>query len=110
MKARTKALAIPPKVKRAVALRDAVEGYPCCILCGQPAPTDNQTAYSCCHFIPRSQGGLGIEENILTLCPKCHAEFDQGRNREGLKAILRSYLKERYSDWSEDKLIYGGNV
>ena len=34
MKPRTRELAIPLQVKRAVAERDSCDGWPCCILCG----------------------------------------------------------------------------
>ena len=37
---RTKALSISREVKKAVAERDSCDGYPCCIWCGKPAPTE----------------------------------------------------------------------
>lgn len=105
-KKRTKALEIPMKVKKAVAERDSTEGHPCCIWCGTPAPTTNPTAFSNAHYISRGQGGLGIEENILTLCPECHRKYDQTEQRETMKEIFRSYLKTKYTDWDERNLIY----
>ena len=105
MKQRTKALAIPQEVKRRVAERDSYEGHPCCILCGKPAPTGSPLAYSCAHYISRAQGGRGIEENIVTLCPVCHKAYDTD-SRELLKPILRRYLRELYPNWSEEKLLY----
>ena len=107
-KRRTKALEIPVKVKQAVAERDSIDGHPCCIWCGKPAPTDNPLAFSNAHYIPRSQGGLGIEENILSLCWGCHPEFD-GEYRGTMKPILRKYLKSKYTDWDEKKLVYEKN-
>jgi len=106
MKKRTQALAIPPEVKQAVAERDSVDGWPCCVYCGRPAPTNNPTAYSCAHYISRAQGGLGIEENILTLCEGCHREYDASTKREELRAYFRAYLKFQYKNWSENKLTY----
>ena len=106
MKPRTKALAIPPEVKRAVAARDSADGWPCCIYCGRPAPTDAPTAYSCAHYIPRSQGGLGIARNILTLCPRCHREYDATDGRQDMRAYFRAYLQSIYPDWREDALVY----
>lgn len=105
MRKRTKALSIPKKVKEAVAKRDSVDGYPCCIICGNPAPTDNPLAFSCAHYISRAQGGLGIEENILTLCTDCHRRYD-GEDRELLIPSFQGYLSQCYPDWSEDKLVY----
>lgn len=105
MKDRTKALQIPYPVKQAVADRDSVEGWPCCVLCGRPAPTSAPLAFSCAHYIARSQGGLGIEENILTLCPACHGEYD-GTERKKLRPILTRHLRECYNSWDKKKLTY----
>lgn len=106
MKKRTQALAIPPEVKREVAQRDSVDGWPCCIYCGRPAPTDNPTAFSCAHYISRAQGGLGIPENILTLCPDCHREYDATDRRNELRRLFRYYLERYYAVWSEEMLTY----
>lgn len=105
MKGRTVALSIPKEVKQKVAKRDSVEDWPCCILCGKPAPTSNPIAFSCAHYISRAQGGLGIEENILTLCPSCHRQYD-GAERDMLKPILTRHLKDHYENWTESKLLY----
>lgn len=106
MKRRTKELGIPREVKKAVAERDSAEGYPCCIWCGTPAPTEDRLAFSNAHFIPRSQGGRGIEENILTLCPKCHKQYDHTTARDGMRMYFRGYLRSNYPDWDETKLYY----
>lgn len=103
---RTKALEIPREVKNAVAYRDCVDDYPCCIWCGKPAPTRNPLAFSNAHYISRGQGGKGIEENILTLCWDCHMEYDQTTNRAKMGAFFKEYLKSKYPDWSELKCIY----
>nr|DAH94331.1 MAG TPA: HNH endonuclease, GmR87, NESG, Structural Genomics.6A [Caudoviricetes sp.] len=105
MRHRTESLSIPPAVKQAVARRDSVDGHPCCILCGDPAPTDAPMAFSCAHYISRGQGGLGIEENILTLCPECHRLYD-GEGRKVFRPILTRYLREHYTNWTEDDLYY----
>ena len=92
---RTKALEIPPKVKKAVYERD----NGACIWCarqGQPNA----------HYIPRSRGGLGIEENILTLCWECHLKYDQSGERAKMGEFFKEYLKNKYPDWDEEKLIY----
>lgn len=103
---RTKSLEIPAAVKRAVAERDSIDGHPCCIWCGKPAPTSNPLAFSNAHYIPRSHGGLGIEENILTLDWECHLRYDQSEHHETMKGIFRGYLKSKYPDWDEENLIY----
>jgi len=95
------------EVKRAVSERDSFGGWPCCLRCGLPAPTE--TAWSNAHYIARSQGGLGVEKNIVTLCPKCHREYDQSPKRGEIKGFLKWYLGNKYPDWNEDDLIYRRN-
>lgn len=106
MNKRTKALGITIAVKEAVADRDSFDGWPCCLLCGTPAPPNDSLAFSCAHFINRAQGGLGREDNILTLCPKCHRRYDQTTDRAKLKPFFRRYLMERYPNWNEEDLVY----
>lgn len=106
MNERTEALSIPRSVKAAVAARDSVDGCPCCILCGRTAPTRYPLAFSCAHYIARSQGGLGIEENILTLCPNCHRQYDSTELRAAYRPILARHLREHYPGWNEDQLTY----
>lgn len=92
------ALAISPAVKAAVWQRDGGR----CVNCGSVYAAPEA------HFIPRSLGGLGVEENIVTLCRRCHDLFDCGRrsDRESIRASLRIYLSSRYTNWDEKKLIY----
>lgn len=106
MNDRTRALAISPEVKRAVADRDKAGDWPCCIYCGSPAPTDRPTAYSCAHYIARSQGGLGIVENILTLCPACHREYDSTTSRNEMRQYFKAYLEHKHPGWDEKALVY----
>ena len=106
MRIDTKARSIPKAVKLRVADRDSIDGWPCCINCGRPAP-NGVIEWSNAHYISRAQGGLGTtEENILTLCPDCHHDFDQTTKREEMRAFFREYLMERYPGWDESKLIY----
>lgn len=106
MNTRTKSLGITIAVKEEVAERDSFGGHPCCLVCGRPAPTYNRLAFSNAHFISRAQGGLGIEQNILTLCPLCHAQYDSTEERPILRAFFKRYLQEQYPDWDEENLIY----
>jgi len=94
---RAKALAISDTTKRTVFARDG--GL--CVYCRRPGNPE-------AHYIPRSKGGLGIPENILTLCRKCHDRYDNGRTmeREGMREFFREYLQSQYPDWDEKKLIY----
>lgn len=95
----TKERAIGPAVKAAVRERDSIDGWPCCIWCGAPYAEPEV------HFIPRSQGGLGIEENILTLCRRCHFRFDHTADRAEMQAYFRKYLRSKYPGWCEARLI-----
>ena len=92
---RTKALTISPKVKRLVYERDG--GL--CVLCGAPGDP-------VAHYISRAQGGLGVEQNIVTLCHHCHRAYDQGIYREAIRGALAAYLARCYPGWDEEKLIY----
>lgn len=110
MRQDTKARSITQAVKKAVAMRDSFDGWPCCINCGAPAPAENPTAFSCAHFISRAQNGIGTPENILTLCPACHRRYDQTTDRERMRQYFREYLKNKYPNWDENELIYRRNT
>lgn len=104
MRSDTKAQNFSQGAKTQIADRDSFNGWPCCIRCGKPAP--DYLAFSNAHYIPRSQGGLGIPENGLTLCPICHRRFDQTAHREADRSFYREYLMAHYPGWDESKLTY----
>jgi 5-methylcytosine-specific restriction endonuclease McrA len=98
--ARTKACDISPKVRQAVGDRD---GW-ICILCERPGIPNG-------HYLPRSDGGLGIVENVVTLCPECHRLYDNGYDkdvnvREKMGAKIRVYLEEQYPGFPDEKRLY----
>ena len=95
---RAKACAISPAVKKRVWARDRH----CCVYC------KSIYAFPEAHYIPRSRGGLGIEENVLTLCRLCHDSYDHGTAamRKEIGYYLREYLKIFYPGWDETKVIY----
>lgn len=95
MHKRTKALAISAEVKRRVYERDGG----CCILCGRRGDP-------WCHYISRAQGGLGIAQNIVTLCHDCHRRYDQTYERSLIREEIKQYLQSKYPDWDENKLTY----
>ena len=99
------------RTKIAIALRDSIDGWPCCVFCGAPAPQyrdgdDLPLTWSNAHYIARSQGGLGIARNGLTLCPTCHRKYDQSTAREEMRGYFREYLQDSYDDWNEADLVY----
>lgn len=71
----------------------------CCIICGKPGQPN-------AHYISRAHGGLGIEENIVTLCQECHNAYDNGDKRVEYGEAIRDYLKSLYPDWNESDLLY----
>lgn len=95
MGSRTKSLGIPKSVRERVWARDG--GL--CVICGRPGAPN-------AHYIGRAQGGLGIEENILTLCADCHRLYDQTAHRERLREYLTDYLRGKYDGWDDIRLTY----
>lgn len=104
MRKDTKARDFSRKAKEQISERDSIDGWPCCVYCGLAAPAT--LAWSNAHFISRAQGGLGIPENGLTLCPECHRRYDQTTARPEMRAFFREYLQEQYPGWNEEKLYY----
>jgi 5-methylcytosine-specific restriction endonuclease McrA len=96
MHRRTKALALTKVVKDAVWERDGQA----CVLCGSPY------AFPEAHYISRAQGGLGIEENVVTLCRSCHGRYDNSAERAYIRPRLAAYLKSKYPGWDETNLTY----
>ena len=92
----TKATGILPRVRYRVLERDGK----CCILCGRPWYLE------IAHYIGSAQGGMGIEQNLVTLCKNCHMEYDNGDYRQIHGQSIRDYLKANYKGWNEKKLVY----
>lgn len=97
MNRRTKALAIPKNVKNAVCKRDGGA----CVICLRPGVPN-------AHVVRRSQGGLGIEQNIVCLCQKHHKQFDEGKTEERNAAYVQivRHLKGFYPDWNQADMVY----
>ena len=104
MNKRTKALSITWNTKEKVWKRQHGRS----LYSGKPISVSE----CCCHFIPRSKGGLGIEENIIGLTYEEHMIFDNnliGSHLAESKLIekkAREHLMKSYSDWDESKLIW----
>jgi len=91
----TKATAISPEVKIKVRERDNGR----CIICHRPGLPE-------AHYIRRSQGGRGIEQNIVTLCRDCHREFDEGKKRREYQKKIAEYLERFYPNFDDYNRIY----
>lgn len=96
MHRQTKATSISSKTKAAVYARD----FRRCVLCGSIYAGPH------CHFVRRSQGGLGIQENIWTGCQACHEAFDSESTDGPLHNQMRDYFRTLYPDWDERNLKY----
>jgi 5-methylcytosine-specific restriction endonuclease McrA len=91
----TIAVDISQKVKDRVKERDGGR----CVICGNPGLPNM-------HYIPRSEGGLGIEENVACGCPKCHHEYDNGGKRDEHGAKIEAHLRRHYPNWDRSKLYF----
>jgi len=101
---RSKKTDIPMSVKKKVFERDKGR----CVVCGNYCNVMPNA-----HYISRQKGGLGIEQNIVTLCTeltqnKCHRKYDFGTKEERLaiKEKIKKYLQSKYKNWNEEDLIY----
>ena len=101
---------IPTKVKQSVWVRDNGQ----CLLCHgyRLEYTKGQAIYNPlpnAHLIARSHLGLGIEENIVTLCQLCHYDLDFNKSREERKklmSILEDYMRSKYNNWDNINRVY----
>lgn len=96
---RAKACDISTRVKALVWQRDNGR----CIICGKSGLPNS-------HYIKRSHGGLGIEENIVCMCMSCHNSYDNGKDKilvNSIREMTRDYLKNYYGEkWNEEDLVY----
>jgi hypothetical protein len=95
MNKRTKATSISMTVRKNVKDRDQF-----CFLCGR------SDRLEVAHFIPRSRGGLGIEQNLGLVCLWCHGLLDQSVNRPAMLVEFRRHLDSFYPDFTDDERIY----
>lgn len=52
------------------------------------------------------RAAMGVVENIVTLCPNCHRELDEGKNHEMLMSVVVEYIKGFYPDWTPESVTY----
>lgn len=58
------------------------------------------------HYIPRSQGGLGIAKNAAVGCKYHHMMLDNSEHTVEMRRMFQQYLQSMYRDWNEDELVY----
>lgn len=96
---RTKATEISMATKQIVWERDNHQ----CIFCQRWVSVECANA----HFIKRSQGGLGVPENVFTACYKCHWKEDFSCEQLTYREVAENYLRNYYgSSWNKENLVY----
>jgi len=95
---RKQATSISPQVRTQVLDRDKR-----CIVCGS---NFNLQLHHC--FINRSHGGLGVKENLVTLCCQCHFYADNGLNaqKNAINNVIEGYMKVKYPNLDKSVLRY----
>lgn len=108
MKKRTRQLEFSAKTREVIKQRDRGQ----CIFCGKKYHLEEtaEAGYylSIMHYIPRSKGGLGIEQNGAIGCQYHHTLMDNGNKglRNEMLEIYKEYLQSHYPDWNEENLVY----
>lgn len=107
-KKRTKATDFKPIDRLTITSRDGG-----CIFCKMNYHNEDLTefekaGFQIMHYIPRSQGGLGIPQNGAVGCIGHHIMLDNGNQgrADEMKELFRNYLKSRYPNWNEKDLVY----
>lgn len=103
---RTKACDFVQKERKQIMERDTG-----CIFCRmryrmERADSYNTSIKEIMHYIPRSQGGLGIGKNAAVGCKYHHLMLDEGEHRKEMLELFKKYLQGMYQDWSEADLVY----
>ena len=93
---RTVAVDISQDVRKRVKERD----FNRCIFCH----TDKGLTIA--HIIARSNGGLGVEENLVTACCDCHYRMDFTYERTPMKIAAKKYIMRIYGSFNENEVIF----
>lgn len=107
MSKRSNACEFSKKEREAIIKRDHGE----CIFCNMlyhPEETDDygRSIKEIMHYIPRSQGGLGVRQNGAIGCKCHHAMLDNGKHRKEMGELFAHYLRGKYKDWNEENITY----
>ena len=94
------------KTRRAIHKRD----NECCLFCRigyyLPESPDYPGELQIMHIVPRSQNGMGVEQNGVLGCAYHHREMDNGNKglRGEMLRILEDYMKELYPGWTRESV------
>lgn len=105
----TKQLQFTAKTKKQIYQRDGDQ----CIFCRMHFHMEGTSSLEyalkdCMHYINKSQGGLGIEQNGVTGCRYHHGLLDNGSKglRQQMLEIMKTHLMYCYPGWNEEELYY----
>lgn len=99
MSKRRKATDISQRVRKEINERDRLT----CVSCGR-----NYNLQIAHIYLPRSRGGLGVKENLATLCIECHLKYDNGRfeDQQQIKTRVHAYMESIYGQPNLEQLKY----
>lgn len=105
----TKHLEFTAKARKAIHKRDNET----CVFCaaGYEPPEDPaycRTALQIMHIVPRSQLGMGVEQNGALGCVWHHQMMDNGnrQNREEMLTMLEDRMRRIYPGWTRETVTY----
>ncbi len=58
------------------------------------------------HIVPRSKNGSDSTDNLIALCPSCHAVVEKFRSSIRNRIGFDGWLRNRYSEEQIEKLFY----
>lgn len=106
---RTETVQFSQKTKEKIYYRDNMQ----CIFCSMGYCNECKSGMllqikDIMHFIPKSQGGKGIEQNGAVGCRYHHDLMDNGDKglREDMLKKFEAYLRSIYPDWNKKNLFY----
>lgn len=94
------------KTRRAIHKRD----NECCLFCRIGYYLPDQPALlpelQIMHIVPRSQNGMGVEQNGVLGCVWHHIMLDNGNKgrRSEMLQILEDYMREMYPGWTRESV------
>lgn len=109
MKKMTRRMEFTAKARKAIHNRDRET----CVFCtaGYGMPMDLtycQTGLQIMHIVPRSQLGMGVEENGALGCIWHHNMLDNGNlgRRKEMLGLLEQKMRSEYPGWSRERVTY----
>ena len=101
---RSKACEFSAAERRKIHERD----HETCIFCrlGYKPSKEAGGYLQCAHYVARSQGGVGVEQNGALACVYHHQMLDNGLYHDEMQKLFREYLEEHYPGWNESELTY----